>query len=153
CAHVSQEFVHHCSCRFYSDAQHFSPAAIRSTRTCGFKRENPTLFRACCAITGCSCPIHLSQPRLQHLPGGRRHRHRTDLAKKFFRAPHRQCHQSSRSYNIFLADDAIVIELTSRRNFSALRTVSATKPEKAVALRMRFKGANAHPQIEAEQPL
>jgi beta-propeller repeat-containing protein/Big-like domain-containing protein len=59
----------------------------------------------------------------------------------------------SRGYNIFLADDAIVIGLTSRRNFSALQTVSSTEPEKAVALRMRFKGANAHPQIEAEQPL
>ena len=59
----------------------------------------------------------------------------------------------SGGYNIFLADDAIVIELALRRNFSPLHTVSATEPEKAVALRMRFKGANPHPKVEAEQPL
>lgn len=55
-------------------------------------------------------------------------------------------------YDIFLADDAIVIEFASRKNLSALRTISATEPEKAVALRMHFKGS-AHPSIEAEQPL
>jgi hypothetical protein len=56
-------------------------------------------------------------------------------------------------YNIFLSDDAIVIELAIRKNVSALHTISATEPERAVALRMHFKGANAHPRIEAEQPL
>lgn len=56
-------------------------------------------------------------------------------------------------YDIFLADDAIVIELAFRRNISQLRTVSIATPERAVALRMHFKGANAHPSIEAEQPL
>lgn len=56
-------------------------------------------------------------------------------------------------YNIFLAEDAIVIELASRKKLSALRTISAAQPEKAVALLMHFKGANPHPRIEAEQPL
>ncbi|HKT49099.1 MAG TPA: SBBP repeat-containing protein, partial [Candidatus Angelobacter sp.] len=55
-------------------------------------------------------------------------------------------------YNIFLADDAIVIELAIQKNVSALRTISASEPERGVALRMHFKGANA-PRIEAEQPL
>jgi len=56
-------------------------------------------------------------------------------------------------YNIFLSQDAITIELSSRKTASEKRSISVPAPEKSVVLRMHYKNANAEPRLQAEQPL